>query len=76
MTSTDGSLPAVAPAQQPRACVLFPWLAADLFFDRPPPGGAAAVHWLAEPPVPFLRDDACNGNFYETKFRSAVRRFN
>jgi hypothetical protein len=26
--------------------------------------------------VPFLRDDACDGNFYETKFRSAVRRFN
>lgn len=44
---------------------------------RPPAFlGAAAVHWLAEPPVPFLRDDACNGNFYETKFRSAVRRFN
>jgi hypothetical protein len=56
--------------------VLLAWLAVNLFLG-------SQLSWVLRPfigspglPVQFLRDDAFNGNFYETVFRSALRLFN
>ena len=56
--------------------VLFAWLIANLFFG-------SQLSWILRPfigspglPVQFVRDDAFNGNFFETVFHSAVRLFN
>lgn len=56
--------------------VLLTWLAGNLFLG-------SQLSWVLRPfigspglPVQFLRDNAFDGNFYETVFRSAIRLFN
>jgi hypothetical protein len=56
--------------------VLLAWLAGNLFLG-------SQLSWIMRPfigspwlPVQFLRDDAFNGNFFETVLRSGLRLFN
>jgi len=56
--------------------VLLAWLAGNLFLG-------SQLSWIMRPfigtpglPVQFLRDDAFNGNFFETVFHTGVRFFN
>jgi hypothetical protein len=56
--------------------VLLAWLAGNLFLG-------SQLSWIMRPfigspglPVQFLRDDALNGNFFETVLRSGIRFFN